>query len=342
MPNQPLARSALLMLVIVLVSVTSWELYLRSNGFENDYYDDPALWAHTRAKADGPADKTTVFIGSSRIKFDTDIPTWEKITGEQAVQLACVGSTPVPVLHHLANDEKFKGKLIVDVVEGLFFSLHGSDRRPVENMKYYKEETPAQWASFYINHLLESKLVFLDKEWHSLGAQLKQLPLKDRPGIRNFKGFPSDFGRVKFSRQEYMTNKMASDTSISNIVTHIWQIFAGGDDEKPLAGKQLDSFLTTVKISVDKIRARGGQVIFVRPPSSGTYLERELKKYPRQGYWDKLLKATNTDGIHYTDDPVMAALKCPEESHLSLSDAAVFTKELIQILEQKNWFPKKN
>lgn len=44
-----------------------------------------------------PPDKSTVFIGSSRIKFDLDIDTWEGITGDHAIQLACVGSTPIPV-----------------------------------------------------------------------------------------------------------------------------------------------------------------------------------------------------------------------------------------------------
>jgi hypothetical protein len=285
-----------------------------------------------------PQDKATVFIGSSRIKFDTDIDNWESTTGEHAIQLACVGSTPLPVLDNLANDEKFKGKLIVDVVEGLFFAIHGADRRPLDGIKQYKEKTPAQWASFHINHLLESQLVFLDKEWNSLGAKLDQLPLKDRPGVRNFKGFPSDFGRVKFNRQEYMTNKMAGDTSISNKVISIWQMFGRANTEPPISGKTLDSLLTAVKVSVDKIKARGGKVIFVRPPSTGGYRAAEKKFYPREAYWDKLLTTTGTDGIYFEDYPVLAKLNCPEESHLNLRDAKVFTNEIIRILKDKGWF----
>ncbi|RTL59191.1 MAG: hypothetical protein EKK37_12900 [Sphingobacteriales bacterium] len=338
MPNQPLAKAALLMLVIVVVAVTSWEIHLRNQGFDTTYYDDPALWAHKRKMVYEPSDKATVFSGSSRIKFDTDIDTWESVTGEHAIQLACVGSTPLPVLDNLANDEKFKGKLIVDVVEGLFFSIHGADDRPVRNIKYYKEETPAQWASFHINHLLESQLVFLDKEWNSLGAKLDELPLKDRPGVQNFKGFPSDFGRVKFSRQEFMTDKMAADTSISNKVIAIWQMFGRANTTPPITGKPLDSLFAAIKTSVDKIKARGGKVIFVRPPSSGGYRAAERKFFPREAYWDKLLAATSIEGIHYEDYPVLAKLTCPEESHLKQSDAKVFTSELIKILKEKGWF----
>ncbi|MBK6635955.1 MAG: hypothetical protein IPG38_18215 [Chitinophagaceae bacterium] len=95
-----------------------------------------------------PADKSTVFIGSSRIKFDLDIPTWEQITGDHAIQLACVGSSPVPVLEDLANDKQFAGKLVIDVTEGLFFQKAPNVETPLKNLKYYKEWTPAQKGQF--------------------------------------------------------------------------------------------------------------------------------------------------------------------------------------------------
>ena len=341
METTNLKKSALLMLFIIIAAVVSWEIYLRKKGFETTYYDDPSLWVDKRKMVYEPADKATVFIGASRIKFDLDVAAWESATGEQAIQLACVGSTPLPVLHNLADDKNFKGKLVIDVVEGLFFALQGTDRRPLENIKQFKEQTPAQLASFHINHLLESQFVFLDKEWNSLGAYLDQLPLKDRKGVRNFKGFPPDFGRVRFSRQEFMTNKMAADTSIQNKVIHIWQMFGKSNTTPPITGKVLDSVFAAVKTSVDKIKARGGKVIFVRPPSTGSFLAAEKKGYPRENYWDKLLSATGTEGIYYTDYPVMANLNCPEESHLNLRDAAIFTKELARILkEEKGWFNK--
>jgi hypothetical protein len=335
-----LSKAALLMLGIVVGSLISWELFLRNKGFETFYNDDPALWTHNRQMIYEPADKATVFTGSSRIKFDLDIDTWEKITGDHAIQLACVGSTPVPVLEDLANDKKFKGKVVVDVTEGLFFSVAGSDRRPKDNLKYYKEATPSQKASFHINHLLESQFVFLDKEWLSLDAQLEQLPLKDRPGIMNFKGFPPDFGRVKFNRQEYMTNEFASDTSLQNIVKNIWRGFGRANKEPPISGQALDSVFNAIKEMVDKIKSRGGQVLFVRTPSSGDYLTAEKMGYPREKYWDRLLVITNCPGIHYTDYPSLKDFVCPENSHLSLSQAKDFTVSFIEILKEKGWkFP---
>jgi hypothetical protein len=344
MNTSSLVKAGILTLVLVTTSVVSRELYLRNKGFETSYYDDPALWAHKRKMVYEPQDKATVFIGSSRIKFDLDIPTWEDITGDHAIQLACVGSTPIPVLENLANDKNFKGKVIVDVTEGLFFATHGADRRPIENLKYYKEETPAQWASFHINHALESQLVFLDKEWNSLGAQLEKLPFTDRKGVKNFKGFPPDFGRVKFTRQEYMTNKFAADTTLQNIVKNIWYMFGQANKEPPVSGTRLDSIITAVKNMVDKIKARGGNVLFIRTPSSGGFLMAEKKGFPREKYWNPLLAATKCEGIHYEDYPVMAGFICPESSHLSLGQAVIFTKEFIRILSnEKGWkFSKLN
>ena len=341
MPTANLSKAALFMLLIVAAALISWELHLRNKGFDTSYYDDPALWTHNRDMVYEPADKATVFIGSSRIKFDLDIDTWQTITGNHAVQFACVCSTPVPILDDLANDKNFKGKLVVDVTEGLFFSLSGSDKRPKENMKYYKEQTPAQRAGFHINHLLESQFVFLDKEWLSLGAQLEQLPIKDRLGTRNFKGFPPDFGRVKFNRQEYMTDKFSSDTALQNIVKNIWAMFGQSRKDPPVSGATLDSLLNAVKVSVDKIKARGGEVLFVRTPSSGGYLMAENMGFPREKYWDRLLSVTNCPGIHFADYPAINHFICPENSHLSMSDAKVFTINFIKILsEEKGWkFP---
>jgi hypothetical protein len=339
MSTAHLTRAAWLMLFIVLVAVISWETFLRNKGFETSYDDDPALWTHKRHMVYEPADLSTVFIGSSRIKFDLDIATWEQITGNHAVQLACVGSSPLPVLDNLAADENFKGKLVVDVAEGLFFSTSNSNqRRPTENLKYYHERTPAQWVGFHINHFLESKFALLNKEALSLSACMDKIPLANRTGVKHFAGFPSDFGRVKFSRQEYMTDKFSADTNRGNIVKNIWKGFAKERKDPPVSGARLDSILQTVKLAVDKIKARGGQVLFVRPPSSGWFSMVEGKGFPREKYWDRILSVTGCPGIHYKDYPAIANFVCPEDSHLSLTDARTFTTHLIQIIqEEKGW-----
>lgn len=176
MENKSLIKSAVLTLVIVAIVVAFWEINLRNKGVQISYDDGPPLWANKRTMVYEPADKAVVFIGSSRIKYDLDIPTWERITNAHAVQLAVEGSSPVPALLDLANDPNFKGRLIVDVTEGLFFSNAPPNlESPNKNIKYFNELTPAQKASFFLNKRVESQFVFLNKEYLSLNAQLNAL-----------------------------------------------------------------------------------------------------------------------------------------------------------------------
>src|SRR5215217_7750298 len=147
-PNHFL-KAGILAIVTILSFIICWEVFLRHKGYSVSFDDGGPLWSDKRAQAYQPSDKATVFIGSSRIKFDLDIPTWEKLTGEKAIQLAIVGSSPLPVLHNLADDKNFKGKLVVDVTEGLFFSPSpGSSRTPRENIQYYDKRTPTQKVGF--------------------------------------------------------------------------------------------------------------------------------------------------------------------------------------------------
>ena len=339
METNSITKSAMLMFIMVLGALAAWEIHLRKAGVTRTYDDGGPLWTDKRSQVYIPADKATVFIGSSRIKFDLDIPTWKALTGNKAIQLACVGSNPIPVLQDLADDKYFKGRLVVDVTEILFFSTSPHNlESPLDNIHYYKDRTPAQRASFAINHLLESQLAFLDKDNFSLNAHLRKLPIKDRTGIHSEPIFPWQFGRVNYDRQETMTTDFVNDTSLQRRVTNIWEFFRSISKEPPASGAKLDSLLNVVKVATDKIKARGGSVFFVRTPSSGPFWQGEQMGYPREKYWSRILQTTGCDGLHFKDYPALSHFICPEWSHLKPQDAIVFTKEFIRILrKEKGW-----
>jgi len=340
MENKSLLKSAVLTLIIVVTVVAFWEISLRRSGVTLTYDDGPPLWSNKRAMVYEPNDKAVVFIGSSRIKYDLDIPTWEKITGIHAVQLAVEGSSPRPALEDLANDPNFKGRLIVDVTEGLFFSNAPPNvETPNKFVKYFHEETLAQKASFFLNKPLESQFVFLDKDYFSLNGQLDALEIPSRPGVFMMPTFPIDFSCTSFDRQEYMTAGFARDEKQCNKVKGNWAFFASlSKGAPPMSDKELNSIFESVKKATDKIKARGGEVLFVRTPSSGPYSQGENKAFPREKYWNKLLAITNCLGIHFLDYPAIDHFICPEFSHLTRPDAIVFTKHFIDILEKdKGW-----
>ena len=345
MESKNLVKSAMLTLILVIASIGSWEFYLRNKGLHVDYDDGNALWSDKRALVYEPSDKATVFIGASRNKYDIDIDTWQSLTGDHAIQLAIEGNSPLPVLDNLANDNYFKGKLIVDVTEGLFFTNSPNNiEEPKEHVAYYKKRTPAQCFSFIVNHVLESKFVFLDKFNFSLNALLEKLPCKNRPGVFELPfQFPMEFGRITFARQNIMMEKFLTDTTLQNHVKALWDFFRKTNKEPLMTGNKLDSILASVKTDCDKIKARGGQIIFVRTPSSGTVLAAEKIKFPKEKYWERILSVTKCPGIHFEDYPAIAHFECPEFSHLKQTDAIIFTKNLVEILQkEKGWsFPHK-
>jgi len=330
--NSP-AKAAILALLLVLTFLVSWEFYLRHKGVVADYDDGPELWAHVRGQVYEPSDKAVVFIGSSRIKYDLDVETWESLTHTHAIQLAMVGSSPRPMLTDLADDPNFKGKLVVDVTEVLFFSKRGKEH-PTAGIAYYKGRTPAQKASFYLDKPIESRLAFLNESHYAINGLIGRMHIPDRPMVYPFLDFPLGFDVTSYDRQTKMSADFVADTNRQNQVKAIWGLLRG-DPTPPMSGKPLDSLIQSVTRDVAKIKARGGDVIFTRTPSNGFFLMAEHHMYPREAYWNRLLKETGCKGIYYADYPGTANLVCPELSHLTPKDAVVYTTNLVNILKQE-------
>ena len=337
MTERSLGRSAALTAVMVVLALGTWELTLRKHGVGIAYDENAALWADKRAMVYEPAEKATVFCGSSRIKYDLDIPTWEQITGKHAIQLALQGNSPVPVMEDLAKDPKFKGRLVVDVTELLFFTQDPmySDKLK-QFIHYYETQTPSQRASFKIDRVLESKFVFLDQEFLTINAWLDNRTITNRPGVYPGLVFPMDFARTMFDRQSKMSPRFVEDTSLQIRVQNIWSgIMTMRKNAPPPKVNPVPLVLQSVKEDVEKIRSRGGDVIFVRTPSSGTMEQVEQKVSPEAALWTQLLQATGCKGIYYKDYPGMSHFICPEWSHLSPADAVLYTKALIDALPQE-------
>ncbi|HEX2533865.1 MAG TPA: hypothetical protein VHK69_09025 [Chitinophagaceae bacterium] len=339
MHTPQLHKAGLLCLLLLAGFLAAWEGYWRSQGFTPTFNDDKALWAGKRKEAYITPEKGTVFIGSSRIKFDLDIPTWQALTGEKAVQLSLVGTSPLELLKDLAADERFRGKLVVDITEVLFFS-----RNPVfhqsaqEALHFYRKSTPSEQVSARIQHVLEGKLAFLEERRFALTALLNEWELPDRPGVFTVPAFPKGFEWTTADRQTYMSDLFLSNPEDLRRQTDIWQKLILGDPTPAPAGQALEEILNEVKAAVDQIRSRGGRVLFVRTPSSGPMAVAEEQKYPRTQYWEALLQHTGAPGLHFRDFPETAGLVCPEWSHLAPADAVHYTRALVQQLQEHRWF----
>ena len=94
-------------------------------------------------------------------------------------------------------------------------------------------------------------------------------------------------------------------------------------------GKAIEGRFQNIAKAVDKLRSRGGKIVFVRFPNSGGLKALEDKLNPRARDWERILKDTNAPGIYWEDHPELSTFVCPEWSHLSAGDSVEFSKRLV-------------
>ncbi|AUD00786.1 hypothetical protein [Spirosoma pollinicola] len=339
------SKTGWLTVVLVLTFVIGWERYWRHENYVLSYNDDESLWSSKRKQVYQSSHSRPVLIGSSRIKFDLDLATWERITGEKPIQLSMPGTSPRPFLTDLGNDPNFKGTLLIDVTEPLFFTPTGSfpEQEAIKRVKAYPNWSLSQQISFQINHVLEANFVFLDDLNLALGPLLTHLPIPNRLGTWGGPTFPYEFGFNQFDRQTKMWPAFVADTNLQRQVKNEWVNIGSHSPKEAIAGPPLEEIFKETRQSVNQIRARGGKVVFIRTPSDGPMRDIENKMFPRAAYWDRLLSYTNTPGIHAADYPALSRFTCPEWSHLTPKDAVFFTQDLLPVIEQKmGWSLQRN
>jgi hypothetical protein len=106
-------------------------------------------------------------------------------------------------------------------------------------------------------------------------------------------------------RNTRLWDKLEKDPEYQALAKSIWrQLFSPPPGMTPEKGKQIaEQQLKRNAAAVEKLRARGVQVLFLRAPSAGEFLEAENKGFPRERTWDVLLKMTAAPGIHFEDYP---------------------------------------
>ena len=91
--------------------------------------------------------------------------------------------------------------------------------------------------------------------------------------------------------------------------------------------------------AVERLKKRGGRLIFVRMPTSETRYQIEEQRWPRDQYWNRIDELTGATTVHFDDYVAMKQFHCPDSSHLDGGDAPAFTVALIQTLQQNGMLP---
>jgi len=330
-PDQPWRTVALIVMVLLILLTSLWEWRMRTlelvPGDVGANYD---RWAELRRQVD-KRDVPVAIIGDSRILFDSDLDRTAQLTGVRPLQLAIAGGSGVPILENLADDPHFKGLAIVGMAETAYFDTQYAAVRPQKALDLSRWESPSKRGSFLIQRVISHDLAMLDDDYQ-LSTLVFRLDQDWRSGVKGPHDEVWKAQETAAGGQTWIWRRLEHDQRMSEHTRNVWhQLYPS----KPLGDESIQPVLVRTKIAVDKIRARGGDVVFVRPPSASDLRTVEDKHLPRAKGWDALLAYTHTNGIHIDNLPAVQNLTLPEESHLSRACATVFTDAYTRALAHR-------
>lgn len=325
-PIQPWARMGAVVFFFVIALLAAWEWQARTHiGLRaGDLDDSPQSWAEQRRLADAAP---VTIAGDSRILFDTDLDRFQQLTGVRPVQTAIVGTNARALLESYANDPNFKGLLVLGLADLSYFRPQGVGIGGPYLKSFEKNDKPSQLTGLWIDRWLQRHLAFMDSDY-----RLSRWAARFDHGLRKEAYGPYDevwkISETFDNRQYFMWDRIETDPYLRGHARHAWNVFKG----PPLPPFIARAVVERSAEAVRRIRARGGEVIFVRPPSAPELRAIEDKRLPRARGWDALLASAQAKGIHADDLPRAQDLVIPEWSHLSRKCAAVFTDAYVRRL----------
>ncbi len=318
-------RVWLISLIAVAVCLGGWEAFWRIRGFQPTVQDDWGIWAKVRRQAVREGDSAIILVGASRIQAGLHPDIFEQVIGKRPLVLAIDGSSPVPILENLAEDDRIYGTIICSFTP-MFLGEDSDDfGRSKRWIRRYHEQKWSSRIETELSIFVEQTFVF-----RYIGLQPGQLleNIREKQWPRPF------YAPMRPDRFRAM------DFSIADVDRILrGRIEREVEFQKKAAPLSPDQFMEKVdRISrlVRKVENRGGKVIFIRFPSTGIVRQLEDQTWPREKYWDILAANSQAKAIHFEDYPSLSGFNCPDGSHLDVRDAAIFTRALAEILLKEN------
>ncbi len=320
-PRVPWILTWTVALSLLVVGLVSAESVWRALGYRPSVVDSPALWKfwYERALHGGP--RTITLIGASRIQAGISTTQMHRrLPGYGVVQLGRhSGGSPIGVLQALAFDERFNGIVICDTLAPFLARANWDDqRRDYESPASTTEQQKAVTSAF------SQDILSLRSRETGIFAALKhlvdrgRLPLPEHVRMRADRSLELDFTHIA-DLEAFRAKKVASYRATYGAAQHP-------------TPEELDEDFQRVDEFISRIQARGGQVVFLRMPSSGDRLELEEEYHPKAKYWDRFAAMSNGICIHSTELEGASELTCPDDSHLDCDGAIQFTNALIDEL----------
>ena len=335
----------------ILSFIIYFELNLRATGWVPSVVDSRQLWSLHRKNVSKVGEKALILVGASRSQLGVNLTTIRNNSSFEPVQLAIDGSSFMPVLKDLADDQNVKGTIVISI------SMHNIKPETVGDAsiqwvnyyrKYYKDKKfiePYRVIDNKIKSYIENNMVLrlegakpatviLTRAFDdtTLGNYLATYNDRSREADYSKVIMPDFYiKRLKRHFGEKLIN-VNNDTSSEQVLLNYSNAIKA---LKPVENTEFMNGIDVLLGYIHEIETRGGRVFLVRFPTDKLIWEIDQKKYPRNLFWNELAKK-HQKSIHFSDHPELSNFNLPDGSHLDFRDKKPFTQALMKIITQNN------
>jgi hypothetical protein len=319
MRSENLGKTWMFALLILIGVLGSWEGFWRAQGFRPSIEDDMPLWHLARSRVS--KETRIVFVGSSRIQLGLHPDVFTEATGIIPVNLSIDGNPPYPVLRDLADDPDFSGLVICSILPRWLAEKRYEGSRASKWVRKYYTRTPLSGIDARLSLWVQRTFVF---RYPGLSPEksAKQFQKGDQPRPPYAPMRPDRFREARFTPED-IPRMLASRIKLER---------AAMEDAEQISPREFQERLASLDADVRKIRQRGGDVVFIRMPSSGAIRDLEAAAWPRERYWDVLAGSVSASAIHFEYFDGLRDFQCADGSHLDVDQAREFTLQLLKLL----------
>lgn len=324
-----------------LAATVTLELALRMRGYTPTIEDTGQLWRTVRDETSDAGARAMPIIGASRIQLGINLELLTEAMGDdsQPLQLAINGTSWRPVLRDLAADPEVRGRVVVDWYPQFVASDVVTHAWVISRARGIDWLAVGEDAEQRLSTPLRSRFALFADGGRAIDIVARRLltraPVAQYIQTRPDRSRAADYSLVPMPA-------FAEDRALRHIGLPLEPNGNVSARERIAESIALATPLPVDAATVEQwdaiardiaaIRARGGDVVFVKMPTSGAVAAFDAARYPEAVWWDGFLAHVGARGISASREPSLAGFTCPDGSHLDRRDQAAFTAALAPLL----------
>jgi len=331
-PSLPYATLWVSVISLIVFFLSMSEIYWRNKGFLPNIVDSKLFWSEHRHRVYSKnGHKKIVIVGTSRAQLGIGPTILNETFPEfETIHLAIDGALPFEVIKDLCTDPNFDGIILADVtVPFLCVTDSISKQKELEYIAYYhntfqKVASLEKRMNASMGVLLQSNFVIFSPVLVFKSLLYNRLHPNKLYFHMQKNRFRPAFYYDRLTSEELRDHRTKRINNITkNEITRIPSSkfeYIAQEDLKPLYAQ---------------LSKRGGNMVLVRMPTTGTHWEIDEQMAPKATYWDKLQTLSGIPTIHFMDNKTLSQFDCPDTSHLDAHDVPDFTRNLSHIVREK-------